>query len=340
LQASSVFGEISPAAGAFSLSANFLYTREAFALYWERLADDGLLSFSWSLFGRRVHRLTALARDLVLAHGGDPAQSIAILRERGLATLLVRKGGFTPGEQGERHIVVLRSMGAVLALLTLALLLLPFLARGQGERPPRAALVRSSLFFLGIGLGYLLIELTVMQALVLFLGEPVLALSAVLASLLVFSGLGSWWAGRDISLAARRAASFPPLLPGAVILLNLMVWEVASRLSPGLPLPLAGKAALVFVLLAPGGFVMGCFMPLGLAAVGARFPRLVPWAWAVNGAASVMGSLLSLVVAMNFGYSWALALGLLCYLLTLPFLANDLGGNPAGDPAQEMEADA
>jgi hypothetical protein len=397
LQASSVFGEVSPAAGAFSLSANFLYTREAFALYWERLADDGVLSFSWSLYGRRVHRLTALARDLVLSRGGDPAASIAILRERGLATLLVRKGGFTPGEvaclegiaaqegfavealpgrpaatalarvisgedtgggrfdlspptddrpffyndvprsrffsllltpgePGERHIVVLRSMGAVLALLTLLLLLLPWFSRRSGERPPRALLARSSLFFLGIGLGYLLIELTVMQALVLFLGEPVLALSAVLASLLVFSGLGSWWAGREGGPVARWAARIPILLPGAAILLNLGVWEAATRLSPGLPLPLAGKAALVFALLAPGGFVMGCFMPMGLAAVGARFPRLVPWAWAVNGAASVMGSLLSLVVAMNFGYSRALALGLLCYLLTLPFLANDLAG--------------
>jgi hypothetical protein len=75
---------------------------------------------------------------------------------------------------------------------------------------------------------------------------------------------------------------------------------------------------------------MGWFMPMGLAALSTRDPGMIPWAWAVNGATSVLGSLGSLIVAMNFGYLTALTLGALSYALTVPFLSRMAGkGNDA-----------
>ncbi len=387
--ASSVFGEIAPAAGAFSLSANFLYTREAFDIFWDRLEDDGILSFSWSVFGHRVPRLAVLARETLLARGGGkPEQSIAVLRERGLATILIAKNGFTPGEvacltglahrwgytidalpgrpaqtpvaraiagedisggkrdlspptddrpffyqevpparflstllspaePGERHVVVLRTLGGALLLLTGLLLFLPLLPR-RGEPPlPRGGLLPAGLYFAGIGVGYMLVELTVMQRLVLFLGDPVLALAVILASLLLASGAGAHLS-RPVG---KRLGRFRGVVPVALVLLLLLTWKAAGALSPGLALPWAGKALLAALLLLPAGFLMGLFLPWGLAEVGRRDSRLVPWGWAVNGAASVLGSFLSLALAMAAGFTASLAAGAACYLLTLPFLA-------------------
>ena len=388
IQASSVFGEISPSAGAFSLSANHLYTREAFEEYWEHLKHDGILSFSRSVFGYRALRLVSLARDLLLRTGEThPEGSIAVLRERGLATVLVARGGFTaddvttlrslavdlsltiealpgydsnsrfsrliggedvtegrfdlspptddrpffynnvpvrrffnvlfrPRSPGERHIVVLRTMGIIFLVLVIFTLSLPFvLGKGRGG-PGGAPTGRVAAYFAGIGLGYIVIELTMMHRLSLYLGNPTYALTVVLAALLMSSSMGSLWAGSRWE-ALRGKATW---LPVALILLIFIVWKGMGHLSPGADLGLGPRIAIAAALLAPPGFVMGAFMPVGLTYLAEDAPPLIPWAWAVNGAASVLGSLGSLVLAMNFGFFSALTFGALSYALTVPLM--------------------
>ena len=393
VQASSVFGEISPSAGAFSLSANFLYTREAFGEYWDHLSDDGILSFSRTVFGLRALRLVSLARDLLLARGVEnPENSIAVLRERGLATVLVAKGGFTdsdirelniiarnrsftiehiPGSDeqgrfsraargedvtggkfdispptddrpffynnvpkarffsvffsskapGERHILVLRTIWVIFLAMILFLLGLPLMTRAGKGKVNAGLSARVGAYFAGIGVGYMVVELTMMHRMALFLGNPTYSLTVVLFIVLLSSSCGSIYAGK------RKPVEKGPgwLMPVALILLIFAVWFMAGLLTPSLPLGQGGRIVLVFLLLSPPGFFMGWFMPMGLAPLAARDPGMIPWAWAVNGAASVLGSLGSLIVAMNFGYLTTLSLGALSYALTVPYLSRMAG---------------
>ncbi|UCG38143.1 MAG: hypothetical protein JSV00_08050 [bacterium] len=398
IQASSVFGEISPSAGAFSLSANYLYTREAFSEYWRHLKNDGILSLSRSVFGLRALRLVSLARDLILSSGeNDPEGSIAVVRERGLATVLVARGGFTPAElerlqrlaadrgftieylpgavtqgrfadairgkdptdgrfdispptdvrpffynnvprsrffniffrpteRGERHVIVLRTMALGLTVPLAVLLLLPLLIRRDRTALPPAPLMAVSAYFAGIGFGYMSVELVMMHRLALFLGNPTHALTVVLAVMLLSSAAGSLWAGTRFqgrNGALRKAGV-------ALILLIVVLWAVSGALSPAWDLSLGARVLATAALLGPPAFVMGVFMPAGLAALGrVGGQHLVPWAWAINGAASVVGSLGSVILAMNFGYSRALVFGALGYALTFPFmrvLSADGGG--------------
>jgi hypothetical protein len=398
IQASSVFGEISPSAGAFSLSANFLYTREAFSEYWDHLSDDGILSFSRTVFGLRALRLVSLARDLLLTKGvEDPESSIAVLRERGLATVLVARGGFStsdiedltslarsrsftiehlPGTDtqgrftraargedvtggkfdiapptdnkpffynnvpidrffsvffstkapGERHILVLRTMWVIFLVMILLLLCLPLMTRARRRRTDAGQSARIGAYFAGIGMGYIVVELTMMHRLSLFLGNPTYSLTVVLFTVLLSSSFGSIYAGSRDKPARGPAWA----IPVALILLIFSVWFIAGLLTPSLPLGPGGRIVLVVSLLSPPGFLMGWFMPMGLAALSTREPEMIPWAWAVNGATSVLGSLGSLIVAMNFGYLTALTLGALSYALTVPFLSRMAGkGNDA-----------
>lgn len=388
IQASSVFGEISPSAGAFSLSANFLYTREAFGEYWDHLKDDGILSLTRSVFGLRSLRIVSLARDLLMAKGGvNPEDSIAVIRERGLATVLVSRRGFTsteikelhrlatesgftieylpgtvtegrfgdvvrgldvtggrfdlspptddkpffynnvpksrffnvffkPNERGERHIIILRTMAALLILPLLALLLLPALKRKAHRTEQELPVWRASIYFAAIGSGYIIVELVMMHRFALFLGNPTYSLTVVLAALLLSSAAGSLWAGKN----DQRIQKMLPGLQVALFLLILVVWIVSGALSPSLRLSTGWRVLITMLIMAPPGFVMGIFLPVGLSYLSRNGRSFVPWAWAVNGAASVAGSLGSIVMAMNFGYSRALMLGVLCYALTFPLI--------------------
>jgi hypothetical protein len=111
-----------------------------------------------------------------------------------------------------------------------------------------------------------------------------------------------------------------PRLQVALFLLIIGIWIVSGALSPSLKLSTGWRVLITVLIMAPPGFVMGIFLPVGLSYLSRNGRSLVPWAWAVNGAASVAGSLGSIVMAMNFGYSRALLLGVLCYALTFPLI--------------------
>lgn len=99
IQASAVFGRQAPAAGAFTLSEDHLYTREAFADYWGHLKDDGILTISRFIFERETLRLVSLGLALLQEQGvADPAAHIAVIRERGMANFLLKRTPFTPEE--------------------------------------------------------------------------------------------------------------------------------------------------------------------------------------------------------------------------------------------------
>jgi predicted membrane-bound spermidine synthase len=181
---------------------------------------------------------------------------------------------------------------------------------------PRATVLRATpdlLFFAAIGLGYMLIEISQMQRFMLFLGHPTYTLAVVLFVLLLSSGAGSY-ATRGIKPACRRAF--------ACLIMLLVVVCALGLLMPLLLSGFASATASVRVVVAAGmlipiGFFMGMAFPLGMKLSGQRLQPLTPGLWGINGAASVFGSILSLMIAMNLGISNSFWAGFASYGIAL-----------------------
>jgi hypothetical protein len=211
-------------------------------------------------------------------------------------------------------LILLVTVLAESLLLCAALVLVPlWLYRREGLRVPGAG--RWVLYFFGLGAGYILLEVVCMQRFVLFLGNPGYALSVVLLTFLLFSGWGAAVAGRsdDPARTLRRA------LLGIVALVALLGVSLHPVFEATLRHPLPVRLALSVALLAPAAFVMGMPFPSGLRLVSGSAAPLVPWACGVNGGASVIASVLGILLAMAAGFSAVFALAGACYALA--FLA-------------------
>jgi len=162
------------------------------------------------------------------------------------------------------------------------------------------------LFFLALGLGFMLLEISLMQRLVLYLGYPTYALSVVLFSLLAFLGAGSYFS-RLLVGKERRAllTAFGCLI--VLVLFYRLGLPAVERATLGTPLPV--RIGITLLMLAPLGLVLGIFFPLGIRRAESIHPDLVPWAWGINGCASVTASVLAVITAMNFGFGavWLMA---------------------------------
>ena len=200
------------------------------------------------------------------------------------------------------------SLIAVLIILVLPPLLL-------GTRLPRERSVQSFLlYFLAIGAGYILIEVALIQKFVLFLGHPTYALTVVIFSMLVSSGLGSYLSR---SIIGDRKDRLVATLAIAAALVAVVTATIQTVLTAGVGLPLAIKALATAVLIAPLGFVMGMPFPIGLRLLEARHAPSVRWAWSLNAAASVLGSVGALVLALYLGLVQTMLIGGGLYLCAM-----------------------
>ena len=155
-----------------------------------------------------------------------------------------------------------------------------------------------------LGLGFLFVEIPLVQQYILLVGRPTTSLAVVLFTLLIASGLGS--------LASRRV----PWRAGALVLavaIALYPSLIRTLTSAILFAPVEARLAAGGLALAPLGFMMGTMFPKGIAHLEGRAPELVPWAWGINGAASVISAAASALLALTFGFSAVIALGAACY---------------------------
>lgn len=196
---------------------------------------------------------------------------------------------------------------AGLTIVAIALIFRPF-RRETGSLKARGAGLPFAYFAL-IGLGFMLVEVPLIQRLSLYLGRPVLALAAVLFGLLLATGMGSAVSGR-IRWSKSRMIGLNMLSVTAVALaMNSLTGSTYTWPEPG-------RIAMSLALTMLPGFCMGMAFPLGLAACQRRgLGDLLPWLWAVNGAASVIGSVLALVIAIFYGITAALFAAVLCYAM-------------------------
>ncbi|MBN2498579.1 MAG: hypothetical protein JXR96_28570 [Deltaproteobacteria bacterium] len=155
-----------------------------------------------------------------------------------------------------------------------------------------------------LGLAYITVEVGFIQRFTLYLGRPVLVFSTVLGTLLVASGLGSSFARR---FSAARAPVFAGLVAAAIAAATVLV--TAPLLAGTLAWPAWARISLSVLLLAPSGFVMGMPFPLLIRRLDATHPERIPWAWGVNGFASVVGSIGAVLLGMTLGYTAVLLFG-------------------------------
>ncbi len=199
----------------------------------------------------------------------------------------------------------------------------------QARLPGKAGVARYLWYFFFIGMGYILIQVSLIQRFVLFLEHPTYALTVIIFSLLVSSSLGSFFSPRLIGPSERG-------LTGALATIALLVALLAVLLPPmttgGAGWPLGLKIVLTVVLIAPAGFVMGTAFPAGMARLRNRHRASVRWAWALNAAASVLGSATAIFLAVHLGLRETLLIGGVMYLCALIALGNPA---PAPKPAPE-----
>jgi hypothetical protein len=200
--------------------------------------------------------------------------------------------------------VLLIALG-ILAALCVAAFVAPLALVAGRERPP----LRSLAFFAAIGIGFLVLEVAMIQRFVLFLGFPTYSLSVVLASLLLFTGVGA--AGAARWREPRRA--LPAALTLAVALILATAFALPSVLHDLIDLPFAIRIGLTAAILAPFGLTLGMAMPLGLARISTLYPGSAPWAWAINGVTSVLAAVLAISVAIVWGFTVATLVAAACY---------------------------
>lgn len=217
---------------------------------------------------------------------------------------------------GERVLLLLLGIAAAFAVV---FLLLPFVViRRQWRALPAKGI--SAVYFAALGLGFMLYEITMIQRLVGFLGFPSYSLTVTLASILVFTGLGALWSNR-FAAAPRRAL---PVLLGVLALLTALYHFFLGPLTDAtLTTPFVVRVAIAFAVLAPLGLCLGMFMPFGLRTVGALSchpDEYVAWAWAVNGVFSVIGSVLTTILSMSWGFRTVQLLALVTYTVAVAAL--------------------
>ncbi len=199
------------------------------------------------------------------------------------------------------------ALSAVLILLPLALRRRPVGGPGRG---------RTFGYFFAIGLAFLFVEIAFIQRLVLFLGHPLYSVAVALAAFLIFAGLGAGTAKPLARRCADRRLAPVALAVAGIVAIALVYLAVLPPLLHWLmPLAPPFKVAAALVLIAPLAFLMGMPFPLALADLADTAPARVPWAFGINGCASVVSAVLATLLAIELGFSAVVAAAALLYTL-------------------------
>jgi len=233
----------------------------------------------------------------------------------------------------------LRALMFVFAFMVAALLLvagaivLP-LKRWAGSQTNLKPAAGGIVYFIAIGIGFMLIEMAMMQQLSLFLGHPIYSLVIVLAGLILATGIGSLASDR-LRIGSAFAGRIPAIC--AALIVSLYAMAVVPVIHRFIAQEFWQRAALSLMLVVPCGLVMGFCFPVGL-----RWMTLVkqqqnlPWMWALNGAAASLGSFVAIMISMETSITTCALVAAACYLVA----AMSLVGKPQTDKPLSAEAAA
>jgi len=197
------------------------------------------------------------------------------------------------------HILALSLVGSVV-------LLVPHV-RKQGRLKPAA-------YFGLLGIGFMMVQIPLIQMFILYLGHPTLAFSYILAAMLIGCGIGGYMSGHNLLSNIVRRIYMPPVIAAVICLVLLLILPELFRITAGLSI--AGKVMLASVVVMLPGFFMGMPFPRGLTLLGdSSRSEIIPLVWGINGVTSVIGSVVSIILSMSFGFTAALAVGAILYII-------------------------
>jgi hypothetical protein len=210
-----------------------------------------------------------------------------------------------------RAVPLLFSLVGVSLVATAVILLLPPVV--LRSRLPRERGVMTFLpYFACIGIGYILIQVALIQKFVLLLGHPTYALTVIIFSMLVASGLGSYFSYRFLAEDDERLVRLLVLVCALVTALAFLAPIISNA---AISWPLTAKFVVTAGLIAPAAFAMGMPFPTGLRRLERRHTTSVRWAWALNAASSVLGSATAIFLAIYIGLRNTLLIGGVMYVL-------------------------
>ena len=203
----------------------------------------------------------------------------------------------------------------IATLLSIALIIVPLWFFHRAKLAATGKIKRSSVFyyFAAIGLAFLFIEIAFIQKFTLFLHHPILTIAVVLTAFLIFAGAGSLFAGQIQSRYNNRliivsaVAGISVLCIAYLFLLNPLFASLVAASS-------VIKIVISIVLIAPLAFCMGMPFPAALDILGKHADQYVPWAWGINGCASVISAVLATLLAIHFGFSMVVLTAVILYL--------------------------
>ncbi len=204
-------------------------------------------------------------------------------------------------------IVLLTLVQITLAALLLIIIPLFFIGfKGGGK-------AYALLHFSGIGIGFMFVEIILIQQFTLYFGHPIYAAAAVLSGMLIFSGSGAFFSGTLI----RGKQHFIVYIASIVLVLLFLTLALTPMLRASISQPMAIKVLVSIVTIGPLAFLMGIPFPVGLGLLSKQNKNLIPWAWAINGCFSVISTALATLVAVEAGYYLVMLIAALAYLVSL-----------------------
>ncbi len=212
-------------------------------------------------------------------------------------------------------VIILLILLLLLCGLSTLFVVMPLRGWSRGSAQNLSPRLGPAVYFLCLGLGYILIEMGVIQRFTLLLGHPAYSLSVTLFSLLFFSGVGSLVTQRVSH--DRLFSVIRPALAVLLVLLLLAMFIQPAMVQKAIAFSRGMRIVLAVLSMAPIGFLMGMPFPMGLRALEPDNPVSVPWMWGINAMASVLASVAAVMLAIHLGFTAVLATGVFCYGLAL-----------------------
>jgi hypothetical protein len=203
-------------------------------------------------------------------------------------------------------VIVLLVLSSVLVLV---FYILPLLRTKLVERVPQLW----GAYFILLGVGFMFVEIPLLQKGSLYLGHPTFSLSIVLFSMLTFAGCGSYWSGQISEAHLQNLLRRYLVL--IVLLIGISAFGSEWLIKHSIGFPMGVRVVLFVLLIGLVAFFMGMAFPSGIRLVSRQHKKSIPWVWALNGGASVLGSVIAMALAMTIGYTLTLLLGSACYFV-------------------------
>ncbi len=202
-------------------------------------------------------------------------------------------------------------------IINLVILLIPFYSMKKTEnKKNRQILMLNLLIFSSIGIGFIILEISLFQKLILYLGSPTVSLSILLCSLLIGMGLGSYFSKRIFSESEIRKIKYASI---AILTYGLIIYQLLPFvLTQLLPFGIICKAIVSTISILPLGFFLGIPFPTAITILDKKdLKKYIPWMYGINGTMTVLGSVSAVIISMVNGFAQAFLFGLGFYLLII-----------------------